>query len=112
MFKNPEYANTKTTMFNTVEEVFQAVEDSFNASDFYATYQGEKKHYTDLVDMDSLVRYLMLNEFDWNTVTKKSTYMYKDLGGKLFIGPVWDMDWTSNSQISAERPAITVHGWW
>lgn len=32
---------------------------------------------------------------------KKSTYMYKDLGGKLFIGPVWDMDWTSNSQISA-----------
>jgi len=44
----------------------------------------------------------MLNEFYWNTETmKKSTYMYKDLGGKLFIGPVWDMDWTSNSQISA-----------
>ena len=102
MFKNPEYANTNTTMFNTAKEYIQAVEDSFNASDFYATYQGEKKHYTDLVDMDSLVRYLMLNEFYWNTETmKKSTYMYKDLGGKLFIGPVWDMDWTSNSQISA-----------
>ena len=54
------------------------------------------------MDLDSLVRYLMLNEFYWNTETmKKSTYMYKDLGGKLFIGPVWDMDWTSNSQISA-----------
>lgn len=102
MFKNPEYAETNTTMFNTAKEYIQAVEDSFNASDFYATYQGEKKHYTDLVDMDSLVRYLMLNEFYWNTETmKKSTYMYKDLGGKLFIGPVWDMDWTSNSQISA-----------
>ena len=102
MFKNPEYANTNTTMFNTAKEYIQAVEDSFNASDFYATYQGEKKYYTDLVDMDSLVRYLMLNEFYWNTETmKKSTYMYKDLGGKLFIGPVWDMDWTSNSQISA-----------
>ena len=102
MFKNPEYAETNTTIFNTAKEYIQAVEDSFNASDFYATYQGEKKHYTDLVDMDSLVRYLMLNEFYWNTETmKKSTYMYKDLGGKLFIGPVWDMDWTSNSQISA-----------
>lgn len=102
MFKNPEFANTNTTMFNTAKEYIQAVENSFNASDFYTTYQGEKKHYTDLVDMDSLVRYLLLNEFYWNTETmKKSTYMYKDLGGKLFIGPVWDMDWTSNSQISA-----------
>ena len=105
MFKNPEYAGTEknpTALFNSAREYIQAVENSFNASDFYAIYQGEKKHYTDLVDMDSLVRYLMLNEFYWNTETmKKSTYMYKDLGGKLFIGPVWDMDWTSNSQISA-----------
>ena len=26
--------------------------------------------------------------------------MYKDLGKKLYVGPVWDMDWTSNSLVS------------
>ena len=102
MFKNPEFANTNTELFTAAQNYVQAVEDSINSEDYYTIYNGEKKHYTDLVDLDSLVRYLMLNEFYWNTETmKKSTYMYKDLGGKLFIGPVWDMDWTSNSQISA-----------
>lgn len=102
MFKNPEFANTNTELFTAAQNYVQAVEDSINSEDYYTTYNGEKKHYADLVDLDSLVRYLMLNEFYWNTETmKKSTYMYKDLGGKLFIGPVWDMDWTSNSQISA-----------
>lgn len=102
MFKNPEFANTNTELFTAAQNYVQAVEDSINSEDYYTTYNGEKKHYTDLVDLDSLVRYLMLNEFYWNTETmKKSTYMYKDLGEKLFIGPVWDMDWTSNSQISA-----------
>lgn len=100
MFKNPEFANTNTELFTAAQNYVQAVEDSINSEDYYTIYNGEKKHYTDLVDLDSLVRYLMLNEFYWNTETmKKSTYMYKDLGGKLFIGPVWDMDWTSNSQI-------------
>ncbi|MEF2687250.1 MAG: CotH kinase family protein [Lachnospiraceae bacterium] len=102
MFKNPEFAYTNTELFTAAQNYVQAVEDSINSEDYYTTYQGEKKHYTDLVDMDSLVRYLMLNEFYWNTETmKKSTYMYKDLGGKLYVGPVWDMDWTSNSQVSA-----------
>lgn len=102
MFKNPEYASSNSTLFNSARNYIQAVENSVTASDFYTTYNGEKKHYTDLVDMDSLVRYLVLNEFYWNTETmKKSTYMYKDLGGKLYIGPVWDMDWTSNSIVSA-----------
>lgn len=101
MFKNPEFANSNTTLFNSAKNYMQAVENSFTSSDYYTTYDGEKKHYTDLVDMDSLVRYLVLNEFYWNTETmKKSTYMYKDLGDKLYIGPVWDMDWTSNSIVS------------
>jgi hypothetical protein len=77
------------------------LENSIHASDFYTTYQNESVHYTDLADLDSLVRYFVLNEFFWNTETmKKSTFMYKDLGKKLYVGPVWDMDWTSNSLVS------------
>lgn len=73
------------------------------ASDFSVDYEG-KQHYSDLVDMDSLVSYMILNEFYWNTeLMKKSAYMYKDLGEKMKIGPVWDMDWTSNSIVSQEE---------
>lgn len=104
-FKDPEYAkagNSCKELYEYGENYIQAVEDSFHASDYCVTYNGKKQHYTDLVDMDSLVRYYIVNEFFWNTETmKKSTFMYKDLGEKLFIGPIWDMDWTSNSLVSA-----------
>lgn len=118
MFKAPEFVGTNNELFNYAKKYIQALEDSVHAADFYVNVQKEsgtgkaseftedyegKQHYTDLVDMDSLVRYLLLNEFYWNTETmKKSTYMYKDIGqsNKLQIGPVWDMDWTSNSLIS------------
>ncbi len=114
---------TEDTSYQNCEELYQyarqfmqAVEDSIHSEDFYIEIENDgktsnasnftedyegKQHYTDLVDMDSLVRYLLLNEFYWNTETmKKSTFMYKGLGEKLHIGPVWDMDWTSNSIVS------------
>jgi hypothetical protein len=49
--------------------------------------------YPNYIDVDSFVDYCVLNEFfgnydaGWN-----STYFYKDLGGKLCAGPVWDYD--------------------
>ena len=111
MFKNPEFANTNTELFTAAQNYVQAVEDSINSEDYYTTYNGEKKHYTDLVDLDSLVRYLMLNEFYWNTETmKKSTYMYKDLGGKLFIGPVWDMDLQQPDQCRRDQQLPGMDG--
>ncbi len=103
-------------LYNYAHEYIQAVEDSVHAPDYSLNIEETKRsdnvsnfttdfkgrqHYTDLVDMDSLVKYLLLNEFYWNTETmKKSTFMYKDLGKKMMIGPVWDMDWTSNSIVS------------
>ncbi len=113
--ENNAYQNCDA-LSDYAREYMQALEDSIHSTDFYTEvekkgtdaaaasfsedYEG-RRHYTDLVDLDSLVRYLMINELYWNTETmKKSTYMYKDLGKKLFIGPVWDMDWTSNSIVS------------
>ena len=102
MFKSPEFIYTNDTLFQSAKNYIQAVEDSIWADDFYTTYNGARKHYTELVDIDSLVNYLIINEFYWNTETmKKSTYMYKDLDSKLVIGPLWDMDWTSNSIVSS-----------
>lgn len=115
-FKSPEYVITNQGLYNYASRYVKAVDASIHASDFYVTVKEEenteavssfaedyagRQHYTDLVDMESLVNYFILNEFFWNTETmKKSTFMYKDLNQKLFIGPVWDMDWTSNSIVS------------
>ena len=110
MFKSPEYAAPRgeTGQYKFCQELadyakgyIQAVEDSVHSNDFYTSWKGKRVHYTELVDMDSLVKFFILSELFWNTdMMRKSTYLYKDLGEKLYVGPVWDMDWSSNSLIS------------
>lgn len=49
--------------------------------------------YRALLDVDSFVDYMVLNEFFQNyDATRYSTYIYRPLGGKLSIGPVWDFN--------------------
>lgn len=49
--------------------------------------------YRDMVDIDSFVDYLILNEFFINyDAGFHSTYLYSDYSGKLTMGPVWDYD--------------------
>ena len=44
-------------------------------------------------DWDSFVDYYIINEFFQNyDAGIRSTYLYKNLGGKFSIGPVWDFD--------------------
>jgi hypothetical protein len=59
----------------------------------YSDDVGVFMKYGDYIDVESFADYYLLNEFfanydaGWN-----STYFYKDLGGKLRAGPVWDYD--------------------
>ncbi len=49
--------------------------------------------YPDYIDVDSFVDYFLMNEFFMNyDAGNHSTYFYKDLGGKLTMGPIWDFD--------------------
>jgi hypothetical protein len=49
--------------------------------------------YKEYIDVDSFVNYCVLNEFFSNyDAGFNSTYFYKDFGGKLCAGPVWDYD--------------------
>ncbi|MDR2770666.1 MAG: CotH kinase family protein [Clostridiales Family XIII bacterium] len=66
--------------------------------------------YPDYINVDSFVDYCVLNEFfgnydaGWN-----STYFYKDLGGKLCAGPVWDYDGILDNYIPEPmEPEITA----
>lgn len=61
-----------------------------------------KNHeYEEYLDVDSAIKYLLVNELanntdfynTWPSPGVHSCYMYKDKGGKLFTGPVWDFDY-------------------
>ena len=54
--------------------------------------------YPDVIDVDSFVDYFLLNEFFASYDSGNfSTYCYKDVGGKLTMGPVWDFDGTMDN---------------
>lgn len=57
-------------------------------------YQGKK--WSDILDADSAVRYYWTQEFFKNMDSSvSSTYFFKDsdlIDGKLYAGPMWDMD--------------------
>lgn len=49
--------------------------------------------FTDYADPDSFVDFFLINELAHNAdAYRLSTFMYKDRGGKLNMGPVWDFN--------------------
>lgn len=51
-------------------------------------------HYTELFDLDSLINNLLVCEtaVNWDSM-KNSVFLYKDIDGPAYMGPVWDFDW-------------------
>lgn len=56
-------------------------------------YQDPALGYEQYIDVDSFVEYLLINEFFQNyDAGTLSTYLHKDVRGKLTMGPVWDFN--------------------
>jgi hypothetical protein len=57
-----------------------------------------KENYDDLIDEQSFIDWFIVNEVFKNCdVGFSSIYLYKDFGGKLYMGPVWDFDFSSGN---------------
>lgn len=74
----------------------------------FSAEQYEGCHYSDLIDFDSLMVNFLVCEvtMNWDSM-KNSVYLYKDIEGPLYIGPVWDYDWAwgnSNYKIDTWAP--------
>ncbi|MCR5694005.1 MAG: CotH kinase family protein [Clostridia bacterium] len=94
MVKSPEYLITNAEMTDYVKQLFQDFEDAYLSEDGYVNTANGRKHYTELADLDSMVKYWLVNEIMGNNdASIKSRYVYVDRGGKLIFGPVWDFDW-------------------
>ena len=111
-YKKPEFINTNTTFMTYVKNYIDAFESSISAYDYTAMYDGEEKSYSQLFDMDSLVQFWLVNELFMNVdAMKKSTYMYKDIDGLFYMGPIWDMDWSSDSLVSYGQGSGSYTEW-
>ena len=88
---NPYDLSTNPTMYNYVKTLIQDFENALFSPTFY---NDKGKHYSEYLDVDSLVNYWTVwNFFCNNEFGSRSLYYYID-GGKIVFGPIWDFDQT------------------
>lgn len=66
-------------------------------------FKNPKKGYAKYIDVDSWVDYYIIQEFLANNdMCSRSTYLYKNKGGKLTMGPVWDFNNVCDNYLAVE----------
>lgn len=89
----PSKAKADQTVIQYVEKDISEIEEVLYSDDMEVF-----SRYPDVIDVDSFVDYFLLNEFFGSYDSGNySTYCYKELGGKLTMGPVWDYDGTMDN---------------
>ena len=73
--------------FTYIDNYIGDVENALVDNDFETVFSK--------IDYSTYIDYLLIHEVTSNEEPKhpKSCYMYKDAGGKLCAGPIWDFDW-------------------
>jgi len=93
--KSPEGLPNKLSYDFVKNDVKNLTSTMFNKSGF------PENGYRDLVDLESVAKYLMLEQFldnfDFNNKSNNSgfpasNFFHKDKGGKIKGGPIWDLD--------------------
>lgn len=75
----------------TVKEYIQADFSEIEKAIYSDEAGSDPEFYLEYLDEQSFVDYYILQEFVGNNdMFQASTYLYKDVRGKLHIGPVWD----------------------
>ena len=92
MIKSPDLGDNPGLDLNFVKEAVNGLESAMfdEAKDF------PDNNYKELIDIDNVIDFIMINELMRNTevMHPKSIYMYKDKDEKIRFGPLWDFDWT------------------
>lgn len=88
MFKDPDEVNDSQIAY-----MQQYVSDMEAA--LYDDTKFANREYLSYMDIDSYIDWWFIHELSGNgePIWPKSTYMHKDMNGKMIAGPVWDFDW-------------------
>lgn len=86
--------------------------DEFEAVLRSADFANPATGYAAYIDVDSFVRWFLVNEVFRNYDAKMATscWMYKPRGGRLHMGPLWDFDIAAGN-IDYDSGFLTT-GWW
>lgn len=102
--KYPSAEKITDTVKNYIEEDFSNLEKII-----YAENHSAFRLYDKYLDINSFVDYFLINEFFGNyDAGMHSTYMYKNSGEPLKIGPVWDFDQAMNNYYQDEMDPSTI----
>ena len=112
--KSPEYCSEEQMTY--ISGFMQSFENAIFAKDGIDPASG--RHYSELVDMDSLVKKYLLEEISKNyDGNNSSMFFYKPSDAestKAFAGPAWDYDssYGSYAQAHNARKLVTGKGLW
>jgi len=93
------------------ESLISYIERDYSLTEeiLYSDKLNEYRMYSRFIDVDSFADYFLLNEFFGNyDAGEHSTYMFKDSGSKLCIGPVWDFDQAMNNNSFEEMDTKSI----
>lgn len=94
--KSPEYATKEQVEYisNYYLEMMEAIRNKNGKN------PNTGLHYSQYIDIDSYIYYYLCSEVFYNLdAVNASLFMYKDKGGKMFCGPIWDYDISMNTKV-------------
>lgn len=122
LYEYPKAENITEAQKAYIREYIYEFETALLTDDF----SSENRTYTTYIDLNSFVDHFILNELVRNVDGfRLSTFLYKDRGGKLHMGPVWDLNigydsgdrvpfdnWVINYNQYVDRDAWMMPFWW
>ena len=126
MAVDPKEAELNFAQTRYLTDTLDILGESLAAPDFQDPESGT--HYSEQIDQDAWIDHHILNTLPKNPdAFRLSGYFYKDRGGPIVAGPVWDFDrtmgcdddsraedptWWDPSNITTDTTYIFEHGFW
>ncbi len=105
---SPKALDTNPEMFSYVKNLIADMEEALWSENFCT---NEGVHYSEFVDMESLVDYFMIFhlfkniEFGWLSI-----FLYIE-DGIIYFGPAWDFDGSSGNQVTLFKDWMNPESW-
>ena len=89
LYEYPKADDVSEEQKKYIQDYIHLFETALISEDFESIENG----YRQFIDLDSFIDFFILNEFSKNPDGfRLSTYLHKEKGGKLKMGPIWDFN--------------------
>ena len=89
LYEYPKADDINEEQKKYIQDYIHLFETALISEDFESIENG----YSQFIDLDSFIDFFILNEFSKNPDGfRLSTYLHKEKGGKLKMGPIWDFN--------------------